>query len=93
MDTNKMREQFEEFMRRKPKRMRGAYLRAFEAGWKTSREAVMVELPTVRSEPVTSGDALKADGEAAAYNIWVGDKLAKEECRAAIEAQGLRVNP
>lgn len=46
MDTNKMREQFEEFMRRKPKRMRGAYLRAFEAGWKSSREAVMVEIPT-----------------------------------------------
>lgn len=44
MDTNKIREQFEEFMRRKPKRMRGAYLRAFEAGWKTSREAVVVEL-------------------------------------------------
>ncbi|MBG8559165.1 MULTISPECIES: hypothetical protein [Pseudomonas] len=77
MDTNKMREQFEEFMRRKPKRMRGAYLRAFEAGWKSSREAVVVELPGAEGYGF-SEDAAQA---------------MRDECANAIEAQGLKVAP
>jgi hypothetical protein len=65
---------------------------AFQA-WQASREAIVIDLPPVRPEPVSSGDELKAGGEAASWNIWVGDKLAKAECREAIEAAGLKVKP
>ena len=44
--------------------------------WKASRESLVIELPPVRPEPSSSGDALQSDGEAATWNIWVGDKLA-----------------
>ena len=59
--------------------------------WKKSRETLVIELPPARPEPISSGDELKSDGEAASWNIWVGDKLAKAECREAIEAAGLKV--
>ena len=61
--------------------------------WKSSREALVIELPPVRPEPIASGDELKSDGEAASWNIWVGEKLAKADCREAIEAAGLKVKP
>lgn len=61
--------------------------------WQASRESLVIELPPVRPEPTSSGDALRSDGEAATWNIWVGDKLAKKECREAIEAAGLKVKP
>lgn len=60
-------------------------------GWQASRETLVIELPPARPEPISSGDELKSDGEAASWNIWVGDKLAKAECREAIEAAGLKV--
>lgn len=60
-------------------------------GWKASRESLVVRLPPVRQEPALSGEALKADGEAATWSMWVGEKLAKDDCRAAIEAQGIKV--
>ena len=62
-------------------------------GWQASRAALVVTLPSVRPEPTSSGDALQSDGEAATWNIWVGEKLAKAECREAIEAAGLKVAP
>lgn len=61
--------------------------------WQASRAAIEVEIPPVRPEPSSSGDDLKADGEAASWNIWVGEKLAKAECREAIQALGLKVKP
>jgi hypothetical protein len=67
--------------------------KAWELAWNASRAALVIELPPVRPEPTSSGDELKADGEAAAWNIWVGEKLAKADCREAIEAQGLKVKP
>lgn len=60
------------------------------SGWKASRESLVIELPPVRPEPKCEGGS---DGEAASWNIWVGDKLAKAECREAIEAAGLKVKP
>lgn len=65
----------------------------FQKGWQASREALVIELPPLRPEPTTSGDELKASGEAASWGIWVGEKLAKTECREAIEAAGLKVKP
>lgn len=105
MDTNKMREMREAFERtnsrdhrRQPPKgnnyidpMAQADWESFQKGWQASREAVVVELPPVRPEPVSTGKALKADGETATWNMWAGEKLAKGDCRAAIEAQGLKV--
>lgn len=67
--------------------------KCWELAWQASRAALVIELPPVRPEPYSSGDELKADGEAAAWNIWVGEKLAKVDCREAIEAAGLKVKP
>ncbi|WGV20446.1 hypothetical protein QIY50_24830 [Pseudomonas putida] len=62
-------------------------------GWKASRESLVVKLPPVRPEPVLTEEAHKADGEASTWSMWAGEKLAKEDCREAIEAQGLKVAP
>ncbi|CAI3803802.1 hypothetical protein GLGCALEP_03459 [Pseudomonas sp. MM221] len=59
--------------------------------WQASRESLIVKLPPVRPEPVLTGEAQKTDGEAATWSMWAGEKLAKDDCRAAIEAQGLKV--
>lgn len=44
-DVNALFEAFEEFMRRKPLKMRNAYWRAFQAAWQASRECLVIELP------------------------------------------------
>lgn len=67
--------------------------KSWEAAWNSSRASLVIELPPVRPEPIASGDELKSDGEAASWNIWVGEKLAKADCREAIEAAGLKVKP
>lgn len=112
MDTNKMREQFEQWAKdryswhlhddaRDPEDRTLASWNGETYGnrivegmwqtWQASREAVVVELPPVRPEPISTGEALKADGEASTWSMWAGEKLAKEEFRTAIEAQGLKV--
>jgi hypothetical protein len=60
------------------------------SAWQSSRESLVIELPPVRNEPSCDG---ASDGEVASWNIWVGDKLAKAECREAIESAGLKVKP
>lgn len=72
---------------------RNQQVQRYWLGWQASRAALVIELPPVRPEPIASGDELKSDGEAASWNIWVGEKLAKADCREAIEAAGLKVKP
>lgn len=44
-DVNGLLDAFEEFMRRKPVKMRNAYWRAFQAAWQSSRDGLVIELP------------------------------------------------
>lgn len=98
MDTNKMREQasnefdawlagyekdreangwlpLEPFVR---KHMRNAFV--------ASREAVVVELPRSRAD---AGE--KANGDQSLLSALMANHLAIEQCKEAIEAQGLKV--
>ncbi|APO81634.1 hypothetical protein [Pseudomonas putida] len=99
MDTNKMREQFESAWRaRYPEHGEIALKRSGLApedycntrvkdawwAWQASREAVVVELP---SEDTCRTSTSKEEAVQEAYNHALG------ECRAAIEAQGLKVEP
>lgn len=98
MDTNKMREMREAFERtnsrdhrRQPPKgnnyidpMAQADWESFQKGWQASREAVVVELP---SEDTCRTSTSKEEAVQEAYNHALG------ECRAAIEAQGLKVAP
>lgn len=109
MDANKMREQFEAWAAKNyvvPPGVGHLFVRAELGdgyrlsninhawhGFQASRESLIVKLPPVRPEPVLTGEAQKTDGEAATWSMWAGEKLAKEDCRAAIEAQGLKVAP
>ncbi|MBC2660090.1 hypothetical protein H7A76_32075 [Pseudomonas sp. MSSRFD41] len=96
MDTNKMREQFEEWLKEVwPKALtikynsgdyRSETVQQSWVSWQASREAVVVELP-----PKISAHNKTANGyvrpEAEHYDEAIDD------CREAIEAQGLRVKP
>lgn len=103
MSTEKMREEFENSRRFRgmnfarstthPEFYESPYANGAWDGWQASRASLVIELPPVRPEPIASGDELKSDGEAASWNIWVGEKLAKADCREAIEAAGLKVKP
>lgn len=99
MDTNKRLEQFEAWARSKGLDLEyrnipgvGQFyecprtLLALEA-WQASREAVVVELPYVRSYPANEA-ASDVD-----YYLDEGRHDMKTECRKAIEAQGLKVAP
>ncbi|MCE1020500.1 hypothetical protein LU640_25480 [Pseudomonas monteilii] len=61
-----------------------AMLKAAAWAWRASREAVVVELP---SEDTCRTSTSKEEAVQEAYNHALG------ECRAAIEAQGLKVAP
>ncbi|MCE1009985.1 hypothetical protein [Pseudomonas monteilii] len=101
MDTNKMREQFEAWALRAKahgehfdlsRGNHGAYKSpithwlycSWVASYQASREAVVVELP---SEDTCRTSTSKEEAVQEAYNHALG------ECRAAIEAQGLKVAP
>ncbi|HGM4965225.1 TPA: hypothetical protein ACKP0L_003549 [Pseudomonas putida] len=94
MDTNKMREQFESWIL---ENWPGQYLDRFETGeyhgftlehcwkaWQASREAVVVELPELRSVP---------DRDCWARTNGLGFNNALKEARQVIEAKGLKVAP
>ncbi|MDM1711458.1 hypothetical protein HX137_12520 [Pseudomonas sp. 165] len=94
MDTSKMREEFEtspkfrgmDFSRSSthPDYYESPYANGAWDGWQASREAVVVELP---SEDTCRTSTSKEEAVQEAYNHALG------ECRAAIEAQGLKVAP
>ncbi len=100
MDTNKMREQFIRAYRRiliaegmmiQESRFElrdGEFVHRETAvawwAWQASREAVVVELP---SEDTCRTSTAKEEAVQEAYNHALG------ECRAALEAQGLKVAP
>lgn len=86
MDTNKMREQFEAWALTEGLSLNTRYGTYFLAttekawrSWKASRAAVVVELP--REPYVGQGFSQPSYGDAL------------KDCRAAIEAQGLKVAP
>ncbi|SFQ82596.1 hypothetical protein SAMN03159489_05989 [Pseudomonas sp. NFPP07] len=92
MDTNKMREQFEQAvvelyknsdLHKKPDgTYRNDAIQAAWWGWKAYRETLVVELPAERKIR-----HLPRIDENQSYNE------ALENCREAIEAQGLKVKP
>lgn len=101
MDTNKMREQFEAWALSAKahgehfdlsRGNHGAYKSpithwlycSWVASYQAPREAVVVELP---SEDTCRTSTSKEEAVQEAYNHALG------ECRAAIEAQGLKVAP
>ncbi|MPT24522.1 MAG: hypothetical protein E2577_16985 [Starkeya sp.] len=98
MDTNKMREMREAFERtnsrdhrRQPPKgnnyidpMAQADWESFQKGWQASCEAVVVELPELRSVP---------DRDCWARTNGLGFNNALKETRQLIEAQGLKVQP
>ncbi|MBA1318026.1 hypothetical protein G7032_19430 [Pseudomonas monteilii] len=100
MDTNKMREQFIRAYRRiliaegmmiQESRFElrdGEFVHRETAvawwAWQASREAVVVELP---SEDTCRTSTAKEEAVQETYNHALG------ECRAALEAQGLKVAP
>ena len=101
MDTNKMREQFEAWALSAKahgehfdlsRGNHGAYKSSIThwlycswvASYQASREAVVVELP---SEDTCRTSTSKEEAVQEAYNHALG------ECRAAIEDQGLKVEP
>lgn len=88
MEINEMRKAFEatnsrDHRRQPPKGnnyidpMAQADWESFQKGWQASREAVVVELPSLQCLRVNQYDYQEA----------------REECRKAIEAQGLKVKP
>lgn len=92
-DTNKMREQFEAWIL---ENWPGQYLDRFETGeyhgftlehcwkaWQASREAVVVELP----DSIVGARRYQHAEAAFAHKEGIDD------CREAIEAQGLKVAP
>ncbi|MGJ3438623.1 hypothetical protein AAZU54_01340 [Pseudomonas sp. Je.1.5.c] len=100
MDTNKMREMREAFERtnsrdhrRQPPKgnnyidpMAQADWESFQKGWQASREAVVVELPPkISAHNTTEGGFVRPEAEH--YDEAIDD------CRAAIEAQGMKVAP
>ncbi|MCQ0168456.1 hypothetical protein DN388_15980 [Pseudomonas sp. S12(2018)] len=101
MDTNKMRdisrEQFEAWHRSvvdgEPPHekysngdYRNQHVQRYWLGWQASREAVVVELPPkISAHNTTEGGFIRPEAEH--YDEAVDD------CREAIEAQGLRVKP
>lgn len=97
MDINKMREQFESFARevldwsddefRLASDGKSYYWGATGEAWvfwQASREAVVVELPDLRSVP---------DRDCWARTNGLGFNNALKESRQVIEAQGLKVTP
>lgn len=101
MDTNKMREQFESWYLDKhcggidrvrtcsnaPDTYYYTDTQTKWVAWQASREAVVVELPYVRSYPANEA-ASDVD-----YYIDEGRHDMKAELRKAVEAQGLKVEP
>ncbi len=96
MDTNKMREQFEtspkfrgmDFTRSSthPDFYESPYANGAWDGWQASREAVVVELPPkIGAHNTSEGGFVRPEAEH--YDEAIDD------CREAIEAQGLRVTP
>jgi len=99
MDTNKMREQFESFGRdvldwsddefRLASDGKSYYWGATGEAWvfwQASREAVVVELPPkISTHNTTEGGFVRPEAEH--YDEAIDD------CREAIEAQGLKVAP
>lgn len=95
MDTNKMRDDLLEnaFSRLGDDKGQGlhpyfkdAFRRGWEEAWKLSREAVVVELPAkISAHNTTEGGFVRPEAEH--YDEAVDD------CREAIEAQGLKVSP
>lgn len=89
MDTNKMREQFEAWISsyigstwlKRNEHQMDEYLdenaQFMWEAWQASREAVVMELPSLQCLRVNEYDYQEA----------------REQCRRAIEAQGLRVKP
>ncbi|WP_212734618.1 hypothetical protein [Pseudomonas asiatica] len=99
MDTNKMREMREAFERtnsrdhrRQPPKgnnyidpMAQADWESFQKGWQASREAVVVELPKSRAD---AGET--ANGDQSLLSALMANHLAIEQCKEAIEAQGVK---
>lgn len=97
MDTNKMREMREAFERtnsrdhrRQPPKgnnyidpMAQSDWESFQKGWQASRETLVLELPDA-----VTGARRYLHAEAA-----FAHKEGIDECRKAIETQGLKVNP
>lgn len=91
MQNEKMREEFEAWMRDKAKIVVGStdpYPAGLERDywkvWKASRESLVIELP---SEDDTRCDTVAEIAKQEAYNLALG------ECASAIEAAGLKVKP
>lgn len=100
MDTNKMREQFEaaivamkmatgmpeddakSFLEVGSNGYTSVYTKAAWWAWQASREALVIELPG-------GYDPYRANGDPDMLNV--NDTI--QECREAIEAQGLKVAP
>lgn len=61
---------------------RNAHIQSAWWGWKTSRESMVIELP---SEDDTRCDSVAEIAKQEAYNLALG------ECASAIEAAGLKV--
>lgn len=70
------------------RKVKGQYVEAVHQsawwGWKTSRESLVIELP---SEDDTRCDTVAEIAKQEAYNLALG------ECTSAIEAAGLKVAP
>lgn len=79
-DVNGLLEAFEEFMRRKPLKMRNAYWRAFQAAWQASRECMVIELPEPR--------VARGYGEQVADALGFNDAI--NYCEEAIHAAGVK---
>lgn len=77
-DVNGLLDAFEEFMRRKPVKMRNAYWRAFQAAWQSSREGLVIELPE-KARITDPSDML-----------FIGSNGAINKCRDAIHAAGVK---
>ena len=91
MDTNKMREQFEaEFSRQFPTIFSAAKSGESKAhgdmsvawwGWQAALESLVIKLPETCEYAEPNGEYAK------------GHRIGKRDMVAAIEAQGLKVNP
>ncbi|MDX3744819.1 hypothetical protein [Pseudomonas sp.] len=101
MDTNKMRAEFEAAFVEAEVRLLGEGFRSSALhmieqntvnvrsawwAWQASREAVVVELPKSRAD---AGET--ANGDQSLLSALMANHLAIEQCKEAIEAQGLRV--
>lgn len=108
MDTNKMREQFEDWASAqfvmpveviKECRYEGTYantvLNIAWRGWEASREAVVVELPEPDLPEAYADEPVDRESEEFRYleARHGAQSQTYRKCRQAIEAQGLKVAP